>query len=213
MKTEKTPFDTEFAGFTIVNDRESTYSSNDGTFSQVPIKYYKRFKHPEFQSLVTITDYGSKKKKRNDIFQNFYDHYKPQFEKQKISVICMIAYADRINNLSGFIRYFKTRKLKQLGIIATSHIRINDIGSKSRRPHCHVFIVAKKFDDSLYDKIFVKSKEDKYKGIPMNETFGLIQYCQKKELYVKGKGKSWSSSPLLKNLKRRLKKISLPIES
>ena len=32
----------------------------------------------------------------------------------------------------------------------------------------------------------------------MNETFGLIQYCQKKELYVKGKGKSWSSSPLFK---------------
>lgn len=201
-----------FAGFTIATDSEPTFSSKGGTFIQVPIKYYIRFKHPEYHSIVTITDYGNKKKKRNDRLQDFYDHYKPLFDKKRISIICMIVYADEINDVSEFIRYFKKRKLKKIGIKATSHVRINDIGIKSRRPHCHVFIVTERFEDSKYEEIFKKSKDNKYKGIPMNETFGLIQYCQKKELYVKGKGKSWSSSPLLENPKRLVKKKPLLIE-
>lgn len=195
----------KFAGFTIASDSDPTYSSKGGTFVQVPIKYYIRFKHPEYHSIVTITDYGSKKKNRNDKLQVFYEHYKPMFEKKCISIICMIVYADEINNISEFIKYFKKRKLKKMGIKAISHVRINDIGIKSRRPHCHVFIVTERFEDSKYDEIFKKSKDNKYKGIPMNETFGLIQYCQKKELYVNGKGKSWSATSLIKERKRLIK--------
>ncbi len=198
MKTELTPFDAEFAGFSIITNRSPTISSKGGTFTEVPIKYERRFKHPYFPSIVTITDYGSKKKKRNDSLQDFYDHYQPLAQNKLVSVICMIVYADKIKNVNDFIKYFKYKKLRKLGIKATSHIRVNDIGDKSLRPHCHVFVVTKHIKDSEYEKIFKKEKSSRYKGIPMNKTFGLIKYCQKKELYVKGNGKSWSASPIFK---------------
>ena len=191
------PIKSKFAGFTAI-DRESTISSVLGIFTQVPVKYIRRFKYPDSHSLTTITDYGSKKKNRNDRLQDFYEHYKPLHEKKLVSVICLIVYADQTKNVGNFIQYFKKTKLKKLGIRASSHIKINDIGKKTLRPHCHVFIVTNYIDESRYNDIFKFNKDHKYKGIPMNETFGLIQYCQKKELYVKGKGKSWSSSPLFK---------------
>ena len=191
------PNNSEFAGYTAI-DRDSTISSKGGTFKQVPVKYLRRFKHPDFPSIGSFTDYGSKKKNRNDELQSFYEHYKPLHEKKLISIICMIVYADEIKNVNHFIKYFKYKKLKKLGIRASSHIRINDIGKKTLRPHCHVFIVTNYIDESRYNEIFKFNKDHKYKGIPMNGTFGLIQYCQKKELYVNGKGKSWSKSPIFK---------------
>lgn len=199
-------FSSKFAGFSIADNRSPIISSNGGTFIQVPKRYNIRFKNVETNEFVWISDYGCKKKRRNDRLQDFLEHYKPLYDKKHISVICLVVYADEIKNVNDFIQYFKYKKLKNLGIKATSHIRINDIGNKSKRPHCHVFIIINRIESSLYDKIFIKSKERKYKGIPMNRTFGLIQYCQKKELYVKGKGKSWSASPFFKQ-PRLLRKI------
>ena len=126
----------------------------------------------------------------------------------------MIVYADSLKNISEFITNFKRKNLWRRGLLATSHFRINDIGDKYRRAHYHVLIVTEAFDESLYKVLFKKSKEHKYKAIPMDDTMSLIAYLQKKELYVKtGKVRSYSRSITYKNPMEerallRLKKIN-----
>lgn len=192
MQTKST-----FAGFKPVFNSPPTINNKGCIFHQAPIRYNVLFKDSNLPIFYSSTDYGRKKKNRNDKLQVFIEQYQTLLIQKQVSVICLIAYADEINNMKDFIKYFKFKKLKKHGVIAKGygHIKINDIGKNSQRPHCHIFIVAQYFDESKYAEIFKPSKEHKYKGIPMNDTFGLIPYCQKKELYVTRNGKSWSSSP------------------
>jgi hypothetical protein len=203
-----------FAGFSIENEEAPIINSKCGTFSQSQVKYKVRLRDPEVKKLIVSNDYSIKKYNRNNRLREFFDHYQPLLKKNEISIICMIVYADKVNNINEFIKNFKRKNLRKRGIFATSHFRINDIGDKYRRAHYHVLIVTEPFDKSQYKILFKKSKEHKYKAIPMDNTMGLISYCQKKELYVKiGKVHSYSRSkpyknPLQELLLLRLKKIN-----
>lgn len=203
-----------FAGFSIENEEAPIINSKCGTFSQSQVKYKVRFKDHEQNKFLLSDDYKRKKYFRNIRLDEFFEHYHPLLEKNEISIICMIVYADTVKNISEFISNFKRKNLWRRGLLATSHFRINDIGNKYKRAHYHLLIVSEPFDKSLYKVLFKKSKEHKYKAIPMDDTMSLIAYLQKKELYVKtGKVHSYSRSktyknPLQERLLLRLKKIN-----
>ena len=203
-----------FAGFSIENEEAPIINSKCGTFSQSQVKYKVRFRDHEQNKFLISDDYKRKKYFRNNRLQEFFAHYHPSLERNEISIICMIVYADTLKNISEFITNFKRKNLWRRGLLATSHFRINDIGDKYRRAHYHVLIVTEAFDESLYKVLFKKSKEHKYKAIPMDDTMSLIAYLQKKELYVKtGKVRSYSRSITYKNPMEdrallRLKKIN-----
>ena len=203
-----------FAGFSIENGEAPIINSKCGTFSQSQAKYNVRFRDREQNKFLISDDYKRKKYFRNEKLQKFFDHYQPLLKKNEISIVCMIVYADSLKNISEFITNFKRKNLWRRGLLATSHFRINDIGDKYRRAHYHVLIVTEAFDESLYKVLFKKSKEHKYKAIPMDDTMSLIAYLQKKELYVKtGKVRSYSRSITYKNPMEerallRLKKIN-----
>ncbi len=206
--------DVTFAGFSIQNGEAPIINSKCGTFSQSKAKYNFRFRDHEQNKLLISDDYKIKKHFRNNSLQKFFDHYHPLLKKNEISIICMIVYADTVKNISEFVTNFKRKNLWRRGLLATSHFRINDIGKKYKRAHYHVLIVCEPFDEPLYKVLFKKSKEHKYKAIPMDDTMSLIAYLQKKELYVKtGKVRSYSRSITYKNPMQerallRLKKIN-----
>lgn len=170
------------------------YSSVQGIFNKVPPKYLFEIMKSNIHQRTTFTDNDRKKSNRNYKLQQFIDNYKPLLLENKVSIICMVIYADYIKDVPRFINYFKYKRLKKLGIITYSHYSVCDIGDKDLRPHHHVFIVTDPIKDAFYKKVFPKSKAHKYKAIPMNESFGLIPYVMKKDIYSKTNKPSHSGS-------------------
>lgn len=177
-------------------------SSKGGIFNKAEPKYKLTFLDETTGEVCQSNDLDRKIWNRNNRFREFTDHYKPLFEKRQINIISMVIYVDQIANVPQFIKNFKCKTLKRRGIRALSHFAINDIGSKGLRAHKHLFIVTEPFDDALYEVIFKRSKQRKYKATPMDKTFGLIAYCMRKDLFVGSNGRSYSRSPIFKSPKK-----------
>jgi hypothetical protein len=168
-------------------------SSQGGNFNKLPSYDSFVVKNNDFYENLEITGYGKIKKRRNDRLEDFKNAYQDLVIKGRMSVLCLVVWADKQKNINNFIKYFKNKKLWKLGIKASSHCRVNDIGQKSKRPHWHVFIATSKINETDLKRIFKESKKSKYTGILMDDTFSLVPYCQKKELYKQEGRKSWSS--------------------
>ena len=174
------------------------FNSEGCTFNKVEPKYRFTMLN-EDNTKVCYTDANLKKRNRDKKLNNFMEHFNPQLESGKISVIALIVYADTVPKFSNFVKYFKFKRLKKLEIKTYGHIYVCDVGNKELRPHYHLFIAVSPINKEIITKLFPKSKHHRYKGILMDNSFALIPYCIKKELFAKPSGFTFRTSKIFKS--------------
>lgn len=169
------------------------------TFNKVQAKYRYTLFDKDIMNFVTYTDEDLKRKNRNNKLRNFMEHYSPLLNSGRVSVLSLVVYPHLTQKFSDFIKYFKFKRLKQLGIDVFGHIYVCDIGLINRRSHFHLFIATSPISEKLIKRLFPKSKQHKFKGILMDKTFSLIPYCMKKDLFSKPSSFSFRSSKIFKS--------------